>query len=414
MKRLIHYFIFIILFIFSYSADTNDKKDTNIDDNLKFHVIAPVYPSTSMDSVRIDIYLKIPFRSIQFLKEKDIFKAKYEMLISLKKEKDVQILEEVISGEVITGEYKKTVSSKHFNYHKKSFYLPHSKTYHLLARLTDMDTHRSAKRIKKIDLERFKKKLVVSDLLLFESPDFTDSLDLFPIIPPTTTYTDTVIYIYYEAWVPNKHYSLTTRIKSSDDVLIEYSSVEETQNTNFEDMLEIKMADVGDDKYVVELVLEQGSTKSISSLEIKYNWRNISPYITNLNTSIRQLKYIGKKDELKKLSKSDGHKKEELFHEFWKVRDPTPETDTNELMNEYYQRVKYTNEKFGSFQDGWETARGMVFIMFGPPDDIETNLYTRDGKSYQRWHYYHLNKTFTFVDHTGFGDYELLDPYFSY
>jgi len=100
-----------------------------------------------------------------------------------------------------------------------------------------------------------------------------------------------------------------------------------------------------------------------------------------------------------------------MFKDFWKAKDPSPGTTENELMDEYYRRVKYANDKFTTFQDGWRSDMGMIFILFGPPDNIEINLFAPDGKSYQWWQYYLINKTFVFVDPAGFGDYELLERY---
>jgi len=34
---------------------------------------------------------------------------------------------------------------------------------------------------------------------------------------------------------------------------------------------------------------------------------------------------------------------------FWKERDPNPNTTINELMDQYYLRVKYANEHFTTF-----------------------------------------------------------------
>ena len=82
-------------------------------------------------------------------------------------------------------------------------------------------------------------------------------------------------------------------------------------------------------------------------------------------------------------------------------------------MNEYFKRVQYADEKFGSFRDGWKTSMGMIFILFGPPDDIEVNLFGPSGRSYQIWHYYVINRKFEFVDYNGFGEYELVGGYSS-
>ena len=58
---------------------------------------------------------------------------------------------------------------------------------------------------------------------------------------------------------------------------------------------------------------------------------------------------------------------------FWKRRDPTPETPFNEYREEHYRRIEYANKNFFEGRIGWRTDRGRVYIMFGPPDFMETN-----------------------------------------
>ena len=79
-------------------------------------------------------------------------------------------------------------------------------------------------------------------------------------------------------------------------------------------------------------------------------------------------------------------------------------------MEEYYSRVDYANRNYASFTEGWRTDRGMVFIRFGPPQNIERHPFDADTKPYEVWYYYNQNREFIFVDETGFGDYRLLNP----
>ena len=104
---------------------------------------------------------------------------------------------------------------------------------------------------------------------------------------------------------------------------------------------------------------------------------------------------------------------ENLFFQFWKKRDPTPETEYNELMEEYFGRVDYTNEYFdASWRPGWETDLGMIYILFGTPDEIQrTNPRSSSSAVYQIWYYYRVNKQFVFKDQNGFGDYRLDTPF---
>ncbi|MFC1548292.1 GWxTD domain-containing protein, partial [Candidatus Neomarinimicrobiota bacterium] len=82
----------------------------------------------------------------------------------------------------------------------------------------------------------------------------------------------------------------------------------------------------------------------------------------------------------------------------------------NEVMDEYYRRVAYSDTHFKSYQAGWETDLGMVYIIYGPPDDIERYPFELDSKPYQIWYYYEQHWRFVFVDQNMFGDYRLITP----
>jgi GWxTD domain-containing protein len=65
--------------------------------------------------------------------------------------------------------------------------------------------------------------------------------------------------------------------------------------------------------------------------------------------------------------------RENFIKTFWKRRDPTPDTPVNEYREEHYRRLAYADKSFFEGRAGWRTDRGRVYIMFGPPDFMETN-----------------------------------------
>ncbi len=132
----------------------------------------------------------------------------------------------------------------------------------------------------------------------------------------------------------------------------------------------------------------------------------------DLDLALRQMRYIVPWDTLKKVLKQSYTQKREFFKNFWKEMDPNPETEKNELMDEYFRRVNYANQNFsGMGEDGWLTDRGRIFIKFGEPDDIERHPFESNSLPYEIWRYYNLRKVFVFIDRTGFGDYYLHPDY---
>jgi len=70
---------------------------------------------------------------------------------------------------------------------------------------------------------------------------------------------------------------------------------------------------------------------------------------------------------------TNDEEREKFVEGFWNRRDPTPDTVENEFRDQYYQRVLYANERFSSGIPGSKTDRGRIYIVYGPPDEIESH-----------------------------------------
>ncbi len=78
---------------------------------------------------------------------------------------------------------------------------------------------------------------------------------------------------------------------------------------------------------------------------------------------------------------SNDEERDQFIEQFWLRRDPTPDTEENEFKEEHYRRIAYANEHFASGVPGWRTDRGRMYIMYGPPDEIDAHP---SGGYYQR------------------------------
>src|SRR5437763_14551478 len=63
----------------------------------------------------------------------------------------------------------------------------------------------------------------------------------------------------------------------------------------------------------------------------------------------KDVTYIITDDERKAFKKLETDEKRERFIEdFWRRRDPDPDTDDNDYREEYYERIAYPNEQLAS------------------------------------------------------------------
>lgn len=107
--------------------------------------------------------------------------------------------------------------------------------------------------------------------------------------------------------------------------------------------------------------------------------------------------------------------KEQFVEDFWRRRDPNPDTEINEYKEVYYNRIAYVNEHFSSCIPGWKTDKGRIYILYGKPDSIVTRFDENETKSWiEEWHYRYLVEIgselkLVFVDYKGDGNFRLLN-----
>lgn len=132
--------------------------------------------------------------------------------------------------------------------------------------------------------------------------------------------------------------------------------------------------------------------------------------LSDITTAIKQLRYVAYQSDVDYINEGNTEAERQMrFEAFWKKLDPSPGTDRNEAFEEYYSRIDYANRAFKSFQEGWLTDKGMVYIIFGPPYSSDRQNNYNDGRIYERWVYLN-NREFVFIDNSGFGDFRMIRP----
>ena len=177
--------------------------------------------------------------------------------------------------------------------------------------------------------------------------------------------------------------------------------------------IETEALQVGDYTLTIRLATPEGETVATADKRFAVRWMGLDSQIADLDQAIDQLRYVAKDDELRAIQNAPTPEEQRrLFLSFWNERDPSPGTNRNERMEEYYFRVAYANERYSRFHDrGWNTDRGEIFIRFGEPEYVEDHPFNYGTRPYQIWNYYGQGRRFIFVDESGMGDFRLLIPH---
>jgi GWxTD domain-containing protein len=102
---------------------------------------------------------------------------------------------------------------------------------------------------------------------------------------------------------------------------------------------------------------------------IQFNHANF-PYITMADDMLLPLRYISSNAEF---TQALGFGDAALaLDRFWARVGGNPDR-ADELIRRYYHRADKANKFFTSGRAGWQTDRGMIFIVFGPPHQVHRN-----------------------------------------
>ncbi len=132
----------------------------------------------------------------------------------------------------------------------------------------------------------------------------------------------------------------------------------------------------------------------------------------DIEMAIEQLRIIATSREWDSLtSPQNTNDKREAILEFWRKRNPEAQERFNRPMQIFYARVQYANDHFhGGFGEGWKSDRGRLYIALGAPDFVDCHPYEAMQKPYEVWEYSRYHTRYYFVDQYMLGDYRLSGP----
>lgn len=100
------------------------------------------------------------------------------------------------------------------------------------------------------------------------------------------------------------------------------------------------------------------------------------PKLTSPEVMIEPLAYLASQDELTELRSAV--KPKAALDDFW-IKCGGNVEKARELIHVFYTRVLYSNYYFTSYKEGWRSERGMIYIIYGPPDKVYK---TTEGESW--------------------------------
>ncbi len=202
----------------------------------------------------------------------------------------------------------------------------------------------------------------------------------------------------------------TKELRASTDEAVLIVEREKKATTELLAFIDFNAKAIANARYVlkVKVVSEKGRIVEVKK-EFDNAWINMPYPLYDIELAVRLMEDIMlTSEEVKKLLDGNASEQRRKFLAFWKTQDPTPDTEFNEALEEFFRRVDYTFFNFYTNREfGWRTDRGRVYIRFGKPTEVSRE-FPLNRPTREIWIYKNLNKRFVFSDITNTGNYELV------
>lgn len=375
------------------------------------------FPGENQSKTKLEVKVGLVNDVIQFVKlSEDKYRASYELTLDIVDKEKSHIDGAVINREIFAGNYQETNSRHKLNRESMAFLLTPG-DYELHLDILDLDTRKHLERVEKITVENYDAKTPNLSSLVFLHPN-PDADGLEQNLAKVYMQGNEDIFVRF----------VLSGFTSSDSIHMKYT-LKDWDNKPITTWQEEVLAERGV-LVVTRSLSEHIHTTGQLSLNIECNQNDKKAYghdefivrvLPNLaknndapklaNIGFGPLKSLMNSGEFKHFMAMDSLHKNEYLDEFWKKRDPSPDTEANELKIEFEQRVNFANEQFSVIskqKPGWSSDRGKIYIRFGRPDMVRNQTNKIDEPPLEIWFYRNSGSRFVFRDKKGDGDFELI------
>jgi GWxTD domain-containing protein len=383
----------------SHAADRAAEGSAGSFGDLRFHASAVAFRH-GPNEARADFTIKIPYREIKFLPDKDRFSAKLRLTVEMwnaagkragyvQREAILQSTDLAATTDSLLGEI-----------YTLGLAAPPGK-YRYMVRVEDMNVARMGLVYKMKDQKRQGEVQGSVDMgpWLFRNPALSGVLFAWEIRPssegspftrgpydvvphPSAFYgqTQDAVSLYYELYDEPPPPEGRVRLVSAsilnavgDTLFTSIDSLRTTEGTAWPHALSIDVPSLPAGHYRLALAVLDDAGKSIADSHGRFDmlwsmdsWR---PDVADFyEVTAATLLPTDSAEIFRTLPTGE---KERWVEEIWRRADPTPETADNEYRNEFRRRVDYANVRYSVYDKGMFSDRGRIYIRYGDPDDVK-------------------------------------------
>ncbi len=427
MKRIVFSFSLFLILIVSNGVFANFPQKNNDRQKLNFYVDYASFRGDE-DGIKeyLETYISIPNYQLSYQKKGDIFFAAYEITVSLFDKNKKLAAHKTWQG--FSRIDSLSQAEKTMTLDLAAFMVPPAH-YAAKIHVSDLNAEIAGDAEIPVDVRSFaENKLSLSDVQFarniqkakIQNKFVKNGIEVIPNPSRAFGIESPFIYFYGEIYhIPqtNEKYHPLTKTY----YLVDYRG--DTVKTSTKKIAprgssivwagKINILDIISGRYDLYFVISD-SSKNMSVEQKADLWIN-NPYkmLTfkqyrqeDIDEFKAQIYYIVDESERDFFDKLETPAQINYINNFWKNLDP-------DFRTEHLKRFYIAQERFGSPTiPGWKTDRGRVYIMYGPPDDVDRYPASLSTRAYEIWYYEHMKGQaqvqFVFVDLGIQGNYQLV------
>jgi len=355
--------------------------------------------------------------ALQFEKTGEDYQSRFQITLAVLKDKQT-LLSETYNREVILKDFAATNAKDKAQYQDYRLCLPGDLSakrgsFELFLEIRDMVSQKSFTQKQPIEISSPEKTFfIVPPVFLLRLPRQDDSLlHISPLQKQLDYNADVTVYTKFRSADSGRilaNLRLFEADKENDRLCYQLFDTLDVTGDSGEMTVNIPLSRFAEGSYRLRIFLQQGEHKTEADKEFSIVWFEKPTYLYKPDLALRPMRYLLTDEQYNLAEKKNMRDLGAWMKQYWKDHDPTPDTDYNELMSEYYQRVQEANVKFNlRFKEGWETDQGKIFLLYGEPSSIEDHKLATTTAPYQVWHYPDSTK-FVFVDKDRNDEFELV------
>ncbi len=365
----------------------------------------------------VETFFEICNEGLQFVKTDGGFKGQVDVSVVIMDDKDRQVAGDTYRLRLYASKYDETTSVDSCRTKVLRLKVRPGK-FRLIVKAYDNDSRAKSVIEGLLTVPDMDSLPTLSDLVLLkpsEHPGGKRWGNYVPAVRRKLNVSEEKTALYYEVYCHDYGDSLTLRQTISDK---NGKALVRHEKHIFGAGKVVELSDLGVDSlsnghYELEVVLARSDGSVVCKRQKEFEVFSEAFYFDrDVEGAVALLTYIASGSFIDAFEKADAEERKRLWEEFWREKDPTPQTPKNEFYEEHVRRFSYANQHFAtSMTEGWRTDRGRIYIIYGEPDEIEKYPGEVRRKPMEVWYYYSRGKRFIFVDETGFGDYVLVGQY---